>query len=212
METVNRITTIDIENQQSKNEEILENKIRDAISAYNQLPFVNALLFGFTTASTPCYGCQYQAVRNVIVILISFSMILSLTGLLLSIVTIYHTYKLLAESGAEETQLYIIKTHSFRNTARVCTYASFLIFIISFALCPISSFPIGISITLVFIFGVGIIWLIYSFLSLKYNYDYSMMRVSVKLTKSRSKIDKEISNISNDNPLSVKFNSVIKNI
>ena len=86
-------------------------------------------------------------------------MILSLSGLSISILTVYHTFKLLAEVGAQKCQSYILETNKYRNIARGCTYGSFLVFILSFALCPIFSYSIEVSIvlTIIFVFGIPFI-------------------------------------------------------
>ena len=183
-DSIKRITELKQNNE--INDELLEKQIRDAVLAYSQLPFVNALLFGFTATSTsnPCKECQYQAIRDIIIVLISCSMLLSLTGLCISIMTIYHTYKLLAEADAQETQSYILETSTFRDIARNCTYGAFMVFIVSFAVCPIFSYSIGVAIFLAFIFVTGILLIVFLFRSLKSHYQ----NFKIKFKKQQAKL------------------------
>ena len=156
-----------IDDSNEEKSEVLDKRLRDAINAYSQLPFLNALLFGFTAAtSSPCRECQYQIVQDLIIILLSCSMILSLGGLCISILTIYHAYKLLAEEDPEVTRIYLLKSTSFRDVARGSTFCSFFTFILSFALCPIFTYSFEVSFGLALIFVVGTLWVLYSFFGL----------------------------------------------
>jgi len=214
-DSVNRIedySTSLTKQRSNAKDEILEKQIRDAISAYSQLPFVNALLFGFTAATSfPCKDCHYLVIQDIIIVLLSCSMILSLSGLCLSILTVYHTYKLLAEAGAQECQSYILETSKYRDIARNCTYGSFLVFIISFALCPIFTYSIEVSITLIAIFVFGILWITYCFLNLKNNYQeiktkFRTQRL-IKILNKES--DTKITDYSNNSEILNSNNSIV---
>ena len=138
-----------------------------SISAYNQIPFTCALLFGFTASDTqPCPQCNVPAVVDIITILYSISMTMSFLGLSISTLIIYQSYKLLADKGPDSVKEHLDITKSLRERARVFAYLAFLVYIIAIALCIVTTNADNrphVSVITAIIFGSGILYSTYTY-------------------------------------------------
>jgi hypothetical protein len=144
----------------SKDElKLLESGINVNLSAYNHLPVICSLLFGFAISNNDvCSSSSSQAVNDIYTGLLCLTVVLSLIGLIFSSIIIFWGMKL-SSIRKQAALVFLEQSNTYRIIAITSTYTGYLTFILGYAICTSSSGDVYINYicTAIFTIGIGVV-------------------------------------------------------